>query len=73
VRFRDGRVEERRVADPLGSPARPVGRDGILAKASRLLGDDWAAAAAQVASDVAGSRPLADVLAPLREARYSGS
>jgi 2-methylcitrate dehydratase PrpD len=66
VRHRDGKVEQRRSADPLGSPARPVDREGIVAKAAGLLGEAWAAEADRVAAALPAEEPLADALAPLR-------
>jgi 2-methylcitrate dehydratase PrpD len=66
VRYRDGSVEERRSSDPLGSPSRPLDRDGILAKAAGLLGDDWASEARRAVAGVADAGELSAALEPLR-------
>jgi 2-methylcitrate dehydratase PrpD len=66
VRYRDGRREDRRSSDPVGSPSRWVGREGILGKAANLLGEEWAAAAERTAAGLGGAATLADALAPLR-------
>jgi 2-methylcitrate dehydratase PrpD len=66
VRYRDGRVEERRCADPVGSPARPVDRAVILEKGAGLLGADWPDRAERAVAALAGADTLGDALAPLR-------
>ncbi|HEV7563720.1 MAG TPA: MmgE/PrpD family protein [Solirubrobacterales bacterium] len=69
VRYRDGAVEERRSSDPLGSPSRPLDRDGILAKAAGLLGADWASEAGRAVAGLADASDLSAVLEPLRGGR----
>ncbi|MGD9734438.1 MAG: MmgE/PrpD family protein [Solirubrobacterales bacterium] len=68
VRYRDGRREERRCSDPVGSPSRWVGREGILEKAATLLGDEWAAAAERAAADLTSAATLGEALAAPRGA-----
>jgi 2-methylcitrate dehydratase PrpD len=68
VRYRDGRVEERRSTDPVGSPARPVDRAVILEKGVNLLGADWHERAERAVAALTDAATLADALVPLRAA-----
>ena len=72
IRRRDGELMESRARDPIGSPARPVSRERILAKAGELLDPEWAGAAGELLAGLRPEAPLATTLACLRPAVPGG-